>query len=87
MFEAFLSRVRGALCQRHHGGGITPSMAQTRAILSQLAVASQDSSGAIATPPTWALWPFRMARGCRRRYPDGPGYGSIPMGQVMVCRG
>ena len=29
----------------------------------------------IAAPPAWALWPFRMAQGYRRRYPDWPGYG------------
>jgi hypothetical protein len=40
-----------------------------------LVVASQDPSAAIAATPTWALWPFRMAREYRRRYPDWPGYG------------
>jgi hypothetical protein len=49
-----------------------------------LAVASQDPSEAITTPPTWALWALRMARGVPSevsrgarlwKYPDGPGYG------------
>ena len=41
-------------------------------------VASQDPSGAIATPPTWALWPFRWRAGA---------VASIPMGGVMVVQG
>jgi hypothetical protein len=38
-------------------------MAQTRMLLSEMTEASQDPSRAIATPPTWTLWPFRMAWG------------------------
>src|SRR5262249_56084934 len=39
------------------------SGAQIRAVLSVLAVASQDPSGAIATARTRCLWPVRVARG------------------------